>query len=302
MTAAKAQSTNHIMVMEPGRFHANPQTKSTNLYQHDDDKNIMAIHEKAVEEFRRFRDLLVRHGINVLTTLGVSESPDDIFCNNWVSTHRDEKGQGTMVLYPMLADNRKIERRPELLVLLGKQYDATIDLSSYEARGMALESTGALALDRLNRIAYSNVSGRSHDAPAREWAQKTGYELVRFETDYNGLPVYHADVVLWLGTGLAGICSECLLDRDGMLALLRRHREVLEFTNTQMKAFCGNSLEVIGRGGERMLVMSAAGVKTLTAEQERKLAEHYTTIISPDIPTIEYYGGGSARCMLLELY
>lgn len=290
------------MIMEPGRFHANPQTKATNLYQHDDDKNIAAIHETAVQEFRAFRDLLVKHGVNVLTTLGVPESPDDIFCNNWVSTHRDDKGVGKMVLYPMLADNRKIERRPELLTLLGKQYPQVFDLSAYELQGIALESTGALALDRLNHIAYSNMSGRSHDAPAQDWAKDMHYDLVRFETDYNGLPVYHADVVLWLGTELAGICSECLIDREGMLGLLRRHRDVIEFTNEQMKSFCGNSLEVVGKDGERMLVMSAAGVRSLKPAQEMLLAKYYTTIISPEIPTIEYYGGGSARCMLLELY
>lgn len=302
MTLPKSQSTNHIMVMEPGRFHANPQTRATNLYQHDDDRNVAAIHEQAVGEFRVFRDMLVAHGVNVLSTLGVEESPDDIFCNNWVSTHRDAQGAGTMVLYPMLADNRKIERRSDLLGLLAKQYTRTIDLSGYENQGMALESTGALVLDRLHDIAYSNISDRSYDAPAREWAGKMNVDLVRFATDYQGLPVYHADVVLWLGTGLAGICSECLSDREGMLRLLRRHREVIEFTNEQMKSFCGNSLEVVGRGGERMLVMSAAGVKTLTAAQEKQLSQYYTTLISPDIRTIEYYGGGSARCMLLELF
>lgn len=292
------QSTNHIFMMEPVDFHSNPQTLETNAYQHEDDVNAADIQNKAVEEFRAFRDLLVRHGVVVTTALGQKGCPDDIFCNNWISTHAGRRA----VLYPMLADNRKIERRNDLLSIIRTIYTDIFDFSAHEQKGKALESTGALCLDRVNKVAYSNVSQRSDGEVAELWAKTMGYELVRFETDHGGQPVYHADVVMWIGSTMAGVCSECMTDRKVVLDRLSKTHEVLEFTNEQMKAFCGNALEVIGTGGERMLVMSAAGFNTLDEAQRKVIGNHYRTVIQPNIKTIEYYGGGSARCMLLEMY
>ncbi|PZQ44155.1 MAG: hypothetical protein DI551_10710 [Micavibrio aeruginosavorus] len=291
------QSTNHIMMMEPMAFHANPQTKETNSYQHEDDKDIAAIQKKAVAEFRAFRDLLVEHGVAVTTVYGQKGSPDDIFCNNWVSTLPG----GKMTFYPMLADNRKIERRPELIALLARTYKDVFDLSKYENEGKYLESTGAMWLDKANKIAYQGQSQRSHPEMAKKWCEHYGYEHYPFETEHRGKPVYHTDVLMWIGTSLAGITSECLKSRD-IVDHLKKKRDVVEFTNEQMAAFCGNSLEVIGRGGEKMLVMSMSGYKTLRDDQKSLIHKHYPTVISPEIPTIEYYGGGSARCMLLELF
>lgn len=297
MSDQRVQSTNHIMVMEPIGFHANPQTKETNSYQHDDKESPEAIQQKAVREFRAFRDLLVEHGVAVTTVLGQEGAPDDIFCNNWVSTLPD----GKMTFYPMLADNRKIERRADVIAVLDKMYDDVYDLSAYENDGQYLESTGAMWLDKVNRIAYQARSPRSHEGLAKTWCGYYGYEHYPFDTEHRGQPVYHTDVLMWVGTGLAGICSECLKSRD-IIERLKQHRDVVEFTNDQMASFCGNSLEVVGTGGERMLVMSMSGYKTLTDAQKKLIHQHYRTVISPEIPTIEFYGGGSARCMLLELY
>jgi hypothetical protein len=292
-----AQSTGHLMMMEPSEFHANSQTKATNSYQHDDDASVAEIHQRAVLEFRAFRDLLVSHGVAVTTVLGQAGCPDDIFCNNWVSTHAG----GKMVLYPMLAENRRTERRPDLLALLSKMYDDVFDLSAHEHGGKFLESTGAIWMDRVNKIAYQGVSMRSHPDLGKLWCDHNGYTHFIFETDHKGKPVYHSDVMMWIGTALAGVCSECLKSRD-LIDSLKQHREVVEFTNAQMEAFCGNALEVVGKGGEKMLVMSESGVKTLTQNQKDIIGKHYKTIIAPKIGTIEYYGGGSARCMLLELH
>lgn len=297
MSASPKQSTNHIMVMEPKNFHANPQTKATNSYQHEDDKDVTDIHNSAVQEFRAMRDLLVRHGVIMTTTLGQEGCPDDIFCNNWVSTHAG----GRMVLYPMLAENRKTERRPELIEMLGKIYTDIQDYSDQEANNKSLESTGAMCLDRVNRIAYQNRSSRSDEEVAALWCRNNDYKHVPFDTQHKGKPVYHADVVMWIGTEIAGICSECVVS-DHLIADLKKHRAVIEFTNDQMQAFCGNSLEVVGTDGERMLVMSNSGYESLRDDQKDLLAKYYKTIIKPVIPTIEYYGGGSARCMLLELF
>ncbi len=292
-----SQSTNHIMMMEPIEFHANPQTAPTNSYQHEDREGVDAIQKKAVAEFRAFRDLLAEHGVVVTTTLGQKGAPDDIFCNNWVSTLPG----GKMTFYPMLADNRKIERRPELIALLKRTYPDVFDLSAHENDGKYLESTGAMWLDKVNKIAYQGRSQRSHEELAKAWCTHYGYEHYPFDTEHRGKPVYHTDVLMWIGTNLAGICSECLKDR-AIIDRLKQHRDVVEFTNDQMAAFCGNSLEVIGTGGEKMLVMSMSGYKTLTDAQLSLIHKHYPKVISPEIQTIEFYGGGSARCMLLELF
>lgn len=292
------QSTNHIMVMEPMEFYANPQTMATNSYQHDNNMDVADIHNKAVEELRAFRDLLVTHGVVVTTTLGRKGCPDDIFCNNWVSTHAG----GRMILYPMLAENRRTERRKRLIAgILRKMYPDLQDFTLHEQQGKALESTGAMWLDRINKIAYQARSARSNDELAAMWCKMNDYTHIPFDTMHKGQPVYHADVVLWIGTDIAGINSECLVKQD-IVKHLKHRREVIEFTNAQMEAFCGNSLEVLGTNDEKMLVMSHAGYETLRDDQKELLSRFYKTIIKPKIPTIEYYGGGSARCMLLELY
>jgi hypothetical protein len=291
------QSTNHIFMLEPVDFYANPQTFETNAYQHEDSKDTKAIQQRALAEFRAFRDMLVTNGVAVTTGLGQKGCPDDIFCNNWVSTHEARR----MVLYPMLADNRKIERREDLFDLIRKSYTDVMNFALHEQQGKYLESTGALCLDRVNKIAYVARSPRSDEDLAKLWCQTMGYTLVAFDTEHNGKPVYHTDVVMWIGTDVAGICSGCLKNKS-IVDALKKNRDVVEFTNDQMKSFCGNALEVVANTGEKKLVMSASGFNSLTPEQKKALGKHYKTVIQPNIPTIEYYGGGSARCMLLEMF
>lgn len=291
------QSTNHIMMLEPVDFHANPQTLPTNAYQHPDSKDLAGIQKKAVAELRAFRDLLVANGIAVTTVQGQKGCPDDIFCNNWVSTHDARR----MVLYPMLADNRKTERREDLFDLIRKSYTDVMNFSLHEQQGKYLESTGSLCLDRVNKVAYMARSPRSDEGLAKLWCETMGYKLHTFDTDLNGKPIYHTDVVMWIGTDIIGICSECVKSKD-LIKTLKKTHDVIEFTNDQMAKFCGNALEVVANDGEKKLVMSAAGFGSLTTEQKKKLGKVYKTIIQPSIPTIEYYGGGSARCMMLELF
>lgn len=296
-TPILAQSTNHIMMMEPVDFYANEQTMKTNSYQHENNKNTDKIQKKALAEFRAFRDLLVENGVALMTVLGQKGCPDDIFCNNWVSTHEKKR----MVLYPMLAHNRQLERRKELIDILRKTYTDVQDFTAHEQHNKALESTGALCMDRVNRIAYQAISARSDQELGKLWCKMNDYEHVPMHTEHLGKPVYHADVVMWIGTEIAGISTECVRT-DGIVKKLRQHRDVIEFSNEQMANFCGNSLEVVNKNGKRMLVMSKAGYKKLHQDQKDQLARYYDTILQPEIPTIEYYGGGSARCMLLELF
>jgi len=295
--AVSPQSSNHIMLMEPVDFYANPQTMDTNSYQHEEgNKDKSEIQREAVKEFRAMRDLLVEHGVAITTVLGQEGCPDDIFIN-WVSTH----DRGRMILYPMLNENRQKERRKDVIDILRRTYKDVQDFSPHEQHGKALEATGAMCLDRVNRVAYQVRSSRAHDEVAAIWCKMNKYTHIPFDTEYKGKPVYHADVVMWIGSKIAGVCSECLMKRD-VIKHLEHRREVIEFTTAQMEAFCGNSLQVIGTGGEEMLLMSAGAYKSLRDDQKEVLAKHYKKIIKPEIPTIEYYGGGSARCMVLELF
>lgn len=295
------QSTNHIMMMEPVGFHSNPETMETNTYQAEDPNDVNDVQKRAVAEFRAFRDLLIEKGIIVTTVIGQSASPDDIFCNNWVATFGDK----TLGYYPMLAPNRQIERRPDVMGALESMYDVAFDFSALEKEGKYLESTGAHWLDRVNKIAYFSISSRCNEELAKKFCEKMGYEPVLFHTkNHVGKPVYHTDVMMYIGTGYAGICSACIVeeDRQRVLDSLSKYREIVDLTMDQLKAFCGNSLELIGTGEAKKLVMSSEAHAALRQDQKDTLLKYVTEIVHADISTIEKYGGGSARCMLLELH
>lgn len=300
------QSTGHIMMMEPRGFYSNPETMETNTYQAENPPNTDSIQALAVAEFRTLRDRIVEAGIAVTTVLGHPDSPDDIFCNNWVSTQQTKDGTATLVYYPMLAPNRRIERRPEVMGLLEARYPIALDLSAEEKNGKFLESTGALWMDRLNFVAYSSLSARADTDLARDWCDKMGFEYAPFHTkNHAGKPVYHSDVMMFIGTGYVGICLECILpeDRAAIRAKLEATgREIIAISMDQLRQFCGNSLELIGTNGELKLVMSGNAYRAYTDAQKETFLKYVSEIVYSDIPTIEKYGGGSARCMLLELF
>ena len=295
------QSTRHIMMMEPADFHSNPQTMETNQYQAPDPEDTSGIHEAAVQEFRVLRDTLVEHGVIITTVCGQGACPDDVYCNNWVSTHADNR----MILYPMLAENRRTERRPELLKILKRYYDVILDLTAYETKGRYLESTGSLAMDRVNGVIYSALSDRTDRDLALEAAQSLGFEIEFFDTrNHVGKPVYHSDVLMFIGSGYAGLCTECIVedDRARILDRLSRTHEVIELSMEQLRSFCGNALEVRGRQNVKMLAMSSGAHDALRDDQKAIILKHVSKIVHAPIPTIEKYGGGSVRCMLLEMY
>jgi len=295
------QSTNHIMMMEPVGFHSNPETMETNTYQAPDPSNIHSIQSKAVWEFRALRDLLVGKGVIITTAIGQASSPDDIFCNNWVATF----GNKTLGYYPMLAPNRQRERRDDIKRVLESIYDVAFDFSELEKEGKFLESTGAHWLDRENRIAYFSLSPRCNEELALEFCKRMDFEPVLFHTkNHVGKPVYHTDVMMYIGSGYAGICSGCILeeDRKRVLDKLEKNREIVDLSMDQLKAFCGNALELLGSGDKKILVMSGGAHKAMRDEQKLALKRYISEIVYVDIPTIETYGGGSARCMLLELH
>jgi hypothetical protein len=299
------QSANHIMMMEPTDFHSNPETMETNTYQAEDPEDIHSVEDQAIREFRAFRDRLVEAGIMVTTVRGQAGCPDDIFCNNWVSTQVDKDGKASLVYYPMLAPNRRLERRPEIMKMLEGRYPIALDLSAEELTGKYLESTGSLWMDRVNRVVYIALSPRTNEELARRWAEKMDFAPVFFHTrNHAGKPVYHTDVMMFIGTGYAGICLECIeaADRARVVESLSKTHEIIELTLPQLRSFCGNALELRGTGDAKKLVMSGAAYRALSEDQKSRFLKYVSEIVWADIPAIEKYGGGSARCMLLELH
>ncbi len=298
--ATSVQSTSHLLLIEPAEFYANPQTMETNVYQVDEHENPDDIYQKAITEFRGFRDMLVENGVAVTTLRGVKGCPDHIF-PNWISTHTGRQ----MIIYPMLNDNRRAERTPEMIAFFESLYDTAFDFRAAEQNGQFLESTGSLCLDRVNRIAYVALSGRTDEALAREWGAQTGYEVVIFETtSHTGKPVYHTDLVMWIGTECAALCSSCIRadQREAVLAKLRETHDVIELDMDQLAAFCGNALEIMSTDGERMLVMSEAAYQGLGDTYKKTFGKYFARLLHAPIPTIETYGGGSARCLIMELF
>ncbi len=300
MSTEPRQSTNHLYLVEPAVFYANPETLETNNYQEPDRAAHADIFKKALAEFRAFRDLLIEHGVFVTTAKGIKECPDHIF-PNWFMTHPDR----TYSLYPMMNENRRKERTAHEIAWLERHYSLRKDYSAHENEGRFLESSSALWLDRLNRIAYVALSPRVDEGLARAWCEENSFRPVIFETrGHNGKPVYHTDVVMHIGTDFAGICAESLLDdyRESVLRSLRESRDVIELTKEQMRAFAGNALEVLGKDGEKYLVMSDSAYESLREDQREQYLNRVSKIIHAPLPTIEQYGGGSARCMLQELF
>lgn len=294
------QSTRSLLLIEPAVFYANPETMQTNVYQVEQELSHEESFKKALVEFRAFRDLLVENGVIVTTIRGSENCPDHLF-PNWMSTHED----GKMILYPMLNENRRAERVPEMIDFMKTHYEVEHDFSGFENRGQALESTGSLCLDRLNKVVYAALSVRTSESLARTWAEQTGYDIEIFETtSHQGDPVYHTDLVMWIGTEVAAICSECITEehRERVLSRLKQTHEVVELSLDQLKAFCGNALEIIGAKDEKMLIMSDVAYEALDSEQKEIYGRYFSRLLHAPIPTIEQYGGGSARCLIMELF
>ncbi|MGH1398940.1 MAG: arginine deiminase-related protein [Alphaproteobacteria bacterium] len=300
----KKQSTNHLFMIEPASFYANPETLETNAYQIDEHEPPEEIYARALQEFRTFRDTLIEAGVIITAAKGLPECPDMVF-PNWASTHREIGGDPTLFLYPMLNNNRQKERDPALVEMFKRLYPNTEDWTGMESEGNALESTASIVMDRVNKNGYAALSPRTDKNLARLWCADMGYALETFQTrSHTGIPVYHTDCVMWIGTTLAGICTEAIIeeDRERILAKLKSTHEVVEFTSSQLRAFCGNALEVIGKNNQKFLAMSTAAYEALEPAQKTLILQHFNGIIHEPLPTLEKYGGGSARCMLMELF
>ncbi|MDW7692151.1 arginine deiminase-related protein [Flammeovirgaceae bacterium SG7u.111] len=299
--------TSHILMVRPARFGFNPQTALTNAFQDPSlKKKQEELTEKAKEEFDAFVEKLKAAGVEVNVVFDTEEpaKPDAVFPNNWISTHED----GTVILYPMCALNRRIERRRGVLELLATQYTISqeVDMSHYEEDGMYLEGTGSLILDRCNKICYACFAERTHPELLKLFEEKTGYKTIGFtSTDAHGTPVYHTNVMFSVAQHYAVVCLESIENENErqrvIESLAATGKEIIAITREQMGQFAGNVLEIGSQVGESILAMSEQAYKAFTPAQ-LEVINRYSKIVHSPLYTIEQAGGGSARCMIAELY
>lgn len=303
------QSTNTILMIEPMAFYYNAETAENNYFQTETEKSREVIQDQALTEFTAMVELLRSKGVEVLTVKDSLEphTPDSIFPNNWISMHED----GTVGLYPMFAENRRTERREEALNVLeekGFQISGIMDYTTAEDEGFFLEGTGSIILDRENQLAYAAISPRTNEDLFLEFCEDFEYTPVIFTANQtvNGkrMPIYHTNVMMCIADKYAVICLDTIdnqKEKKEISALIQKSgKEIISISEAQMHQFAGNMLQV-NNGKDAFLVMSKSAYNSLYQEQIKKI-ENYNEIISPDISTIEKLGGGSARCMMAEVF
>lgn len=304
------QTSKTMLMVRPASFGFNPETAENNFYQQNDARSLSEIQALAQREFDGFVALLRDQGVRVLVIEDTVEprKTDAVFPNNWFSTHPD----GKVILYPMFSPNRRLERRKDImesLINLDFQVNEIIDLSFFEQSGQFLEGTGSMVMDHSARVIYACFSERTHPVPLDYVSKLLGYSVIGFDAvqEIQGKvsPIYHTNVMMHIGTDLAVVCLESIpktAERQKVQdSLTQSGKKVIPITAKQKFNFAGNMLEVSNDGGEKFTVMSQAALDSLNVGQIQQI-EKYTTIISPQIPTIEKLGGGSARCMLAEIF
>jgi hypothetical protein len=304
----ESQLANAVLMIRPVHFLSNPHTAASNRFQ---TRTGLAEDEQqaiAAQEFDALASALESAGIRVCQFEDTAEphTPDSLFPNNWISTHAD----GTVVLYPMEAINRRTERRPDIVESLGNEQGFVVrdvvDLTSHEDEGRYLEGTGSLVLDRVNRIAYACLSSRTSLEALADFAQRVGYDVVAFDAvDRGGFPIYHTNVVMNVGEKMAVICADSIARPEQRDAVIQRlattGHEVILLSFDQLEAFAGNMLELQNDAGERVIAMSRQAWNSLESSQQAQFAEN-GRVVSVPIDHIEKHSGGSVRCMLAEIH
>ncbi len=306
------QITSHIMMVRPAQFRLNEQTAVNNYYQRImEGMSAADCTANAQREFDTFVQKLREEGISVCVFQDDLEpdTPDSVFPNNWVSFHSD----GRVALYPMYAPNRRLERREEMLEILVDDFGFEIseieDFSSFEEQEIFLEGTGSMVLDRVNKIAYAAISQRTDVHVLETFCDRFDYRPIMF-TAYqtvkgSRLPIYHTNVMMCLGTGFSVICLNAIddaRDRKALIATLKETgKKIVEISEEQKEHFAGNMLNVANAQGKEYCVMSSAAYQSLRKDQIEAIEKH-ATILHSSLDTIEALGGGSARCMMAEIF
>lgn len=304
------QTTNSILMVRPVNFRMNEQTAVNNYYQEDLSIKNVEINKKAQLEFDNYVNKLKSFGINVIVISDSLENdtPDSIFPNNWISFHEN----GTVAIYPMFAENRRLERREDVLLKIeekGFVIHDIIDYTAAEDQDVFLEGTGSMILDRKNRKAYCALSPRANEELFIEFCEDLEYTPVIFNAyqTVNGKreAIYHTNVMMCVAETFAIVCLSCIDDKKERKQVLKSLKEdkkqVIEISEEQVANFAGNMLQVRGLQDTRFLIMSQSAFEVLRKDQVQKIENHCEIISSP-LTTIETCGGGSARCMIAEIF
>ena len=303
------QSTNSILMIRPNNFGYNEETALDNHYQNQGSLE-MDSNENAQKEFDNMVFNLRQNGISVYVFQDddINYTPDSIFPNNWISFHEN----GDVGLYPMYAENRRLERRPEVIKFLedeGFNIDNIVDYSSAESENKFLEGTGSMILDRENRIAYCSISKRSNEDLFIEFCEDFEFTPVLFNSYQSvgdkRLSIYHTNVMMCVATNYVVICLDSIDDkkqRKNVSNFINESgKKIIEISENQVESFAGNMLELLNDKGDSILVMSKSAENSLSEIQKNSIKK-YSKIISSNINTIEVCGGGSARCMMAEIF
>ena len=302
--------TNGVMMVRPRCFGFDPDTAFDNHFQHTlRGVNATQAQEKALKEFDGLVSDLRGAGVEVAVEEDHRELalPDAAFPNNWISFHADQR---VLVLYPMMTDGRRKERRPDVIQKWQRHLRlAILDMSGYEAEGMFMEGTGSLVLDRSNKVAYACRSTRTHPEVVEHFCQTLGYKPVIFSAlqrvGEQLKPIYHTNVMMCVGEDLALVCLECIRDPQEQEVVRRSLEEsgrtIVTITEEQVHQFLGNSLQLYGREGRKLLVMSTCAYNSLEQGQKEKI-ETSSLIVHCPVDTIEALAGGGVRCMLAEVF
>ena len=305
------QTTSKLLMVRPARFAFNDETAKNNFFQKktvlsEQESEQDRIAEDALKEFDAFVKLLKANDVDVTVVQDTPEphTPDSIFPNNWFSSHFS----GELVLYPMFAPNRRLERKPHILNLLKRNMNhrKVVDLTFWESEGEFLEGTGSMVFDRRKKIAYCCRSPRTSEKVLNDFCSRMNFQPVVFDAvDKDDNKIYHTNVMMEIGMQVAVICLESIKDeyeRKRVISQLNSTGKIIvDISLDQVSQFAGNMLEVKSRNGNPLMIMSASAHNSLTASQENIIST-YNKIVTADLDTIEKNGGGSARCMLAEIF
>lgn len=301
-----SQAPSAVVMVRPKSFGFNSQTADSNAFQSNSADDPQSIQEDALAEFDKMVDLLRSNDIEVLVVEDSAqpEKPDAIFPNNWISFHHD----GTVVLYPMLAENRRSERKNPIIDMVKQHYSitTTIDLTSYEKQNKFLEGTGSIVFDYVNKIAYASRSSRTDELILKDITEKLGFKSVVFDAvDEQRQVIYHTNVLMCIGTDFVVVCLDAIQQEDDQEQLLESFsntgHKVIAISFEQMKLFAGNMMEVKSKAGESFVLLSQKAFHYLLPGQLDALSR-FVEPIPVNIPTIETYGGGSVRCMVAGIF
>ena len=289
------QSSNNLVLVKPASFGYDEISAKTNTFQSNN--NSKELSDLVEKEHFELTKLLDKNNIAFQILNSPKKCLDGIFPNNWVITYFDK----TYDLFSMLNPNRRLERSKENINFLQDAYLLKNDFSTYEKDNQFLEGTGSLVLDRINKIAYMSVSKRSSVKLATHWANRRGYTLNLFSSYLDDVPIYHTNVVMFIGSNIACLGSD-LIKENTIEALLKKHHRVITLSKEEVKNFCGNCIEVKDRENNKILLMSSRAYVNFSKKNLLELSSFYPKILHTNLTNIENVGGGSLRCMILELF